>query len=170
MDKYSIITIIALIVITAPVLYGIWGIYSVEQIQLITPNESFSYFEMANDEQINLCNPLPFFVSFQSMNVEILYKGDVKGVFKIGPTTLEPYTSKTFELNFSSNSFSESQYLFMHMDGQFDGEVPIRLNPNEMEIKITLDSRIIGIIPFQTIITQSAFEFTNKMNEEPLCD
>ena len=169
MNKHSIITAIAIIVIIIPVLYGVWGIYSVDQIQLRTPNEEFSYFEMANKEEILICNPMPFFVSFNGMKIETFYTEDEKGVFEIGPTTLEPSTSKISQLNFSSESFSESQYLFMHMDGQFDGEIPIRLDPNKMIVTTTFETRIIGVIPYETTITLSAFDFTNMMNEESSC-
>lgn len=170
MNKYSIITAVAIIVIIIPILYGVWAIFSVEQIQLRTPNEEFSYFEMANKEEIQICNPMPFFVSFNGMKIETFYTEDVKGSFDIGPTTLEPETSKIFEVNFSSDNYSESQYLFMHMDGQFDGEVPVRLNPNEMVVTTSVETRIIGLIPYQTTVTQSAFDFTNMMNEDSSCD
>ena len=170
MNKHSIITTMAIIVIIISMLYGVWGILSVEQIQLRTPNEEFSYFEMAHDEEIQMCNPMPFFVSFNGMKIETFYTEDIKGIFEMGSTTLEPNTSKISELNFSSESFSESQYLFMHMDAQFGGEVPIRLDPNKMIITTTFETRIIGVIPYQTTITQSAFDFTNMMNEESSCD
>lgn len=170
MNKYSIITAVAIIVIIIPVLYGVWSIFSVEQIQLRTPNEEFSYFEMASNEEIQICNPMPFFVSFNAIRIETFYTEDVKGVFEIGPTTLEPNTSQISELNFLSDNFSESQYLFMHMDGQFDGEVPVRLNPNKMVVNTTFETRIIGVIPYQTTLSQSGFDFTNMMNEDSLCD
>jgi hypothetical protein len=84
MNKYSIITAVAIIVIIIPVLYGVWSIFSVEQIQLRTPNEEFSYFEMASNEEIQICNPMPFFVSFNAIRIETFYTEDVKGVFEIG--------------------------------------------------------------------------------------
>jgi hypothetical protein len=170
MNKYSIITAVAIIVIIIPVLYGVWSIFSVEQIQLRTPNEEFSYFEMASNEEIQICNPMPFFVSFNAIRIETFYTEDVKGVFEIGPTTLEPNTSQISELNFLSDNFSESQYLFMHMDGQFDGEVPVRLNPNKMVVNTTFETRIIGVIPYQTTLSQSGFDFTNMMNKDSLCN
>ena len=170
MNKYSVITAIAIIVIVIPVLYGVWSIFSVEQIQLRTPNEEFSYFEMSSNEEIQICNPMPFFVSFSGVKIETFYTEDVKGTFEIGPTTLEPNTSQISELNFLSDNFSESQYLFMHMDGQFDGEVPVRLNPNKMAVTTTFETKIIGVIPYQTTITQTGFDFTNMMNEDSLCE
>jgi hypothetical protein len=91
------------------------------------------------------------------------------------------------DADFSSENFAESQYLFMHMDGQFDGEIPIRLDPSKMvvqfdgEIPIRLDpskmvvvttfeTKIIGVIPYQNTITQSGFDFTNMMNEDSRCE
>ncbi len=170
MNIYSIITVIAIIVIIIPILYGVWSIYSVEQLQLGTPNEEFSYFEMASYEKIQICNPMPFFVSFTGLTIEVFYSGDFKGVFELGPTTIDPNTLDVLGLNFSSENFSESQYLFMHMDGQFDGELPIRLDTSQMVVVTTFDTKIIGVIPYQSTFSQSGFEFTNMMNEESSCE
>ena len=170
MNKYSIITTIAIIVIVVPVLYGFWNVYSIEQIQIRTADEEFSYFDMANYERIKLCNPNPFFVTFNGLKIEALYRDDAKGTFAIGQHTLEPESSQILEVKFSSDSYSESQYLFMHMDGQFAGEVPMRVDPTEMILKTTYDTRIVGVIPYQTIVTQSGFDFTQMMNEDSLCE
>lgn len=170
MNRYSLISVIAIIVIIIPIIYGVWSIYSVEQLQFGTPNIEFSYFEMSNYEKIQICNPLPFFVSFNGLTLATYYLNDLKGVFEIGPTTFDPNTETVQKVNFSSENFAESQYFFMHMDGQFDGEVPIRLDPSKMVVVTTFDTKIIGVIPYQSSITQSGFEFTKMMNEESLCE
>ncbi len=170
MNRYTIITAIAIIVIITPILYGVWGIYSVEKLQLRTPDSDFSYFDMSNYEKIQMCNPMPFFVGFNGLKIDFYYLNDIKGVFEIGPTTISPNTSEILDVNFSSEIFSEAQYLFMHMDGQFAGEIPFRLDPSKMEVVTTFETRIIGVIPYQNTITQSAFDFTNMMNEESSCE
>jgi hypothetical protein len=170
MNKYSVITIIAIIVIVSPILYGVWGTYSVGQLQFRTPSSEFSYFDMSNYETIEVCNSMPFFVSFNDLKIETYYSNDLKGVFEIGPTTINPNTSKVLEVSFSSDSFAESQYLFMHMDGQFDGEMPIRLDPSKMIVVTKFETKIIGIIPYQNTITQSGFDFTKMMNEDSKCE
>ena len=170
MNKYSVITAIAIIVIIIPILYGVWGIYSVEKLQIGTPDSKFSYFDMSNYEKIEICNSLPFFVSFNGLKIEFYYQNDIKGVFEIGPTTINPNTSEILDADFSSENFAEAQYLFMHMDGQFGGEIPIRLDPNNMVMVTSFETRIIGVIPYQNTITQSGFDFTNMMNEESLCE
>lgn len=153
-----------------PILYGVWGTYSVGQLQLRTPNSEFSYFHMSNYETIEMCNSMPFFVSFNGLRIETYYTNDLKGVFKIGPTTLKPNTSEVIDMDFSSENFAESQYLFMHMDGQFDGEIPIRLDPSKMVVVTNFETKIIGVIPYQNTITQSGFDFTNMMNEDSRCE
>ena len=170
MNRYSIISIIALIVIITPIAYGLWGIYSVEQLQLRTSNDKFSYFDLANYEKIRICNPTQFFVSFSGVQIDAYYQDDVKGVFGIESTTLNPNSSKVLDINFTSENFSEAQYIFMHMDGEFEGVMPIRLDPNQMTITTTYQTKIIGIIPYQQTITQSGFEFTQMMNEDTFCD
>ncbi|HUT05423.1 MAG TPA: thr operon leader peptide [Nitrosopumilaceae archaeon] len=170
MNKHSAITAIAIIVIIIPILYGIWGIFSVEQLQLSTPNDEFSYFEMSNYEQIQICNPMPFFVSFNGLTIATYFTNDLKGVFEIGPTTIDPNTLEVLEVDFSSENFAESQYLFMHMDGQFDGEIPIRLDPSKMIVVTNFETKIIGIIPYQSTITQSGFDFTKMMNKDSSCE
>lgn len=170
MNRYSVITAIAIIVIIIPVLYGVLNIYSVEQLQLVTPNIEFSYFEMSNYEKIQICNPMPFFVSFNGLTIATYYTQDLKGIFKLGPTTIGPNAIDLLDLNFSSENFAESQYLFMHMDGEFGGELPIRLDPTKMLVVTTFDTKIIGVIPYQSTITQSGFEFTKMMNEKSTCE
>ena len=169
MNKHSVITTIAIIVMVIPILYGVWGVFSVEQIQLRTPNSEFSYFEMSSYEKIQICNPLPFFVSYSGLTIAPYYANDLKGIFTMGTTTIGPNTSEVLEINFSSESYSESQYLFMHMDGQFDGEVPIRIDPSKMIVQTTFETRFLGVIPYQNTISQSGFEFTQMMNEESDC-
>ena len=170
MNKYSLITAIAIVVIITPILYGLWGIYSVEQLQMRTLDSEFSYFEMTNYEKIEICNPLPFFVSFNVIEIQVYYTDDLKGIFEIESTTINPNTSQETDLKFSSDSFSESQYLFMHMDGQFSGEMPARLDANQMIVVTDFETRIIGIIPYHSTITQSAFDFTKMMNEDSMCE
>ena len=170
MNRYTTITIFAIIVIAIPVLYGIWGIYSVEQIQLRTPNSEFRFFELSNYKEVEMCNPMAFFVSFNGLKIATYYANDLKGLFEIGPTTIYPNTTKILDGNFSSEVFSESQYLFMHMDWEFYGDYPVRLDPSKMVVVTDFETKIIGVIPYQTTITQSGFDFTKMMNEDSRCE
>ena len=169
MNKYSLITAVAIAVIVGSIGFGIWGMYSVEQLQFRTEKTPFRYFEFASSEKIRVCNPTPFFVSFSGVSFDIYYLDDLKGTFTINSNILNPNSSEILAADFSSESFSEAQYLFMHMDGEFSGDVPVRLDPNQMKIVINYDTKIIGIIPYQQSETHSAFEFSQMMNKETSC-
>lgn len=169
MNKYSIISAIAIAVIIGTVMYGIWGIYSVEKLQLRAEKNPFKYFDLSNSEKIRVCNPTPFFVSFSGISLDVYYQGDIQGEFKVGPETLDPNASKILNSDFTSESFSAAQYLFMHMDGEFSGDVPIRLDPNKMMVNTTFETKIIGIIPYEQTVSQSAFDFSKMMNEDISC-
>ena len=170
MNKYSIISISAVIIIAITFLYGIWNVVSVEQLELRTTADTFRYFDFANEEKIELCNPNPFYVTFNGLKIDTLYREEIKGSWIMKSKTMNPETSEVLEINFSSNSFSETQYLFMHMDGQFTGEQIIRVDPTEMTVKTTFDTRILGIIPYPITYTQSGFEFSQMMNENSSCN
>jgi len=170
MNKYSLITAIAITVIVGSVGFGIWGIYSVEQLQFGAEKMPFRYFDLANSEKIRVCNPTPFFVSFSGITIDIYYLDNLKGKFSLNSDTLNPNSSKILVADFHSESFSEAQYIFMHMDGEFSGDVPVRLDPNQMKISITYDTKIIGIIPYQQTVAHSAFEFSQMMNKETSCE
>ena len=58
----------------------------------------------------------------------------------------------------------------MHMDGQFTGEQIIRIDPREMSVVTTFDTRIIGVIPYEITISQSGFDFSQMMNEGSTCE
>ena len=170
MNRYSIITVIAIIVIITPLLYGVWGIFSVEQLQLRAPNSEFRFFELSNYKQMEICNSMPFFVSFNGLKIATYYANDHKGSFEIGPTTVYPNTSKVLDGDFSSEVFSESQYIFMHMDWEFYGDGVVRLDPSKMVVVTSYETKVIGIIPYQTTITQSGFDFTSMMNKDSRCE
>jgi len=170
MNKYSLISIIAIVVIVIPILYGVWSVYSVEQLQFRTEKQPFSYFDFSSSEKIRVCNPTPFFVTFSGITIDVYYLNDIKGNFEIGPSTLDPNSFEILDADFSAENFSEAQYLFMHMDGQFDGEVPIRLDPGQMKISTTYETKLIGIIPIEQTVTQSGLNFTQMMNKSASCE
>ena len=170
MNINSIVVIIAIIVIAIPIVYGIWSVFSVEQLQMGTVNDEFRYFELSNFGEIQICNPMPFFVSFNGLKISAYYANDLKGEFILESNTLEPKKSKVVKGNFYSESFAESQYFFLHMDWEFYDEGAVRIDPSQMEVLTNVDTTIIGIIPYQATTSQSGFDFIRMMNENLDCE
>ena len=171
MNKHSIITIIAIIVIVIPFAYAGLSIVGVGQLEYRWDNPGeFTFFTMLNQGEMEFCNTIPFWITFQKFEISTFYQSDILGSFVVQPLTIKPYSSVVQEGIFSSEEISESQHIFMTFDFMFNGG-NIRLDPNQFIILITADTPILGIIPYSSTTQISGFEFDKMMNAEDLsCD
>ena len=171
MNKHSIITIIAIIIIVTPFAYSGLSIVGVQQLEYRWDNPGeFTFFTMLNQGEMEFCNAIPFWITFQKFEISTFYQSDILGSFIVQPLTINPYSSVVQEGIFSSEEISESQHIFMTFDFMFNGG-NIRLDPNQFIILISTDTPILGIIPYSSTTQISGFEFDKMMNAEDLsCD
>jgi len=171
MNKHSIITAIAIIVIVTPFAYSGLSIVGVQQLEYRWDNPGeFTFFTMLNQGEMEFCNAIPFWITFQKFEISTFYQSEHLGSFVVQPLTINPYSSVVQEGIFSSEEISESQHIFMTFDFMFNGG-NIRLDPNQFIILITADTPILGIIPYSSTNQMSGFEFDKMMNAEDLsCD
>jgi len=171
MNKYSIITAIAIIVIVTPFAYSGLSIVGAQQLEYRWDNPGeFTFFTMLNQGEMEFCNAIPFWITFQKFEISTFYQSEHLGSFIVQPLTINPYSSVVQEGIFSSEEISESQHIFMTFDFMFNGG-NIRLDPNQFIILISTDTPILGIIPYSSTTQISGFEFDKMMNAEDLsCD
>jgi len=167
MNKHSVIVIISIIVILGVVGNSIWNIYAVQQLQLSGNDGIFRYYEtMVNKDKIVACNPSPLPASFNQFYITIFFEGKEKGVFNIQGNSIPPNSSNILDANFSSDSFSEIQYYFLHFDGMFSGSAPIRIDLSKLTIKTEFQTPILGIIPFSVTNQYTGLNFWNMLNDD----
>jgi len=165
MDKHTAIVIIASIIIVVPFAYSGWNIYALDNLQIKGTDEGkFRFFDMSSEASIEICNPSPFYVSFNKLNIVTFFDGVSKGVFSIEPATLAPASSVILNGTFSSESFSEAQYLYLHFDSMFSGTAPERIDPRKLNIITEIDAPIIGVIPYSVSKQQSGLYFWEALN------
>ena len=171
MNKHSIITIIAIIIIIAPFAYSGLSIFGIQQLEYRWDNPGrFSFFTMSNHGDVEFCNTVPFWISFENFKVETYYDTNHMGSFSVNPTTINPLSATIQKGVFSSDEISASQHMFITLDFEFDGG-DIRLDPNKFMVVIRANTPIIGIIPYSTTTQMTGFDFDKKMNSENLsCD
>ncbi len=171
MNKHSIITIIAIVVIITPFAYSGLSIVGAQQLEYRWDNPGeFTFFTMLNEGEMEFCNTMPFWTSFQKFEISTFYQSDHLGSFVVQPLTINPFSSIVQEGIFSSEERSESQHIFMTFDFMFNGG-NIRLDPNQFIIAISTDTPILGIIPYSSTTQISGFELDKMMNTEDLsCD
>ncbi|MCV0401507.1 MAG: thr operon leader peptide [Nitrosopumilus sp.] len=171
MNKHSIITIVAIIVIVTPFAFSGLSIFGMQQLEYRWDNPGkFSFFTMSNHGDVELCNPMPFWISFKKFEIATYYDEKHMGSFSIDPTTVNPLSSTVKEGVFSSEELSSSQHIFMALDFEFDGG-DIRLDPNKLIVVVGADMPILGIIPYSSTTQMTGFDFDKLMNSEDLtCD
>ena len=167
MNKHTIIVIVASVIIAAPFAYSAWNIISLENLEFrSSQHDRFSYFEISNSRAIEVCNPSPFYVSFDKLEISMFYEDDNEGTYTVLSETLPASSLSILEGTFRSESYAESQYTFLHMDAQFAGTAPVRLDPNQMFVVTNIQTSILGIIPYTVSNQYYAFDFYNIMNED----
>ena len=171
MNRYSIITIIAIIVIILPFAHSGLSIIGMQNLEYRWDNPGqFSFFTMSNHGEMELCNSMPFWISFEKLEIASYFETNYLGSFSINPSTINPMSSITQEVTFSSEKSSAAQHIFMALDFEFDGG-DIRLDPNQLIVIVQKDIPILGIIPYSTTTQMSGFDFDKMMNTEDLtCD
>ncbi len=171
MNKHSIITVIAIIIIIIPFAYSGLSIVGVQQLEYRWDNPGeFNFFTMLNQGEMEFCNTIPFWITFQKFELATFYQSKHLGSFVVEPLTINPFSSAVQGGIFSSKEISAAQHIFMTFDFEFNGG-NIRLDPNQFIILISTDTPILGIIPYSSTTQISGFEFDKMMNTEDLsCD
>ncbi|AFS81302.1 hypothetical protein NKOR_07175 [Candidatus Nitrosopumilus koreensis AR1] len=168
MNKYSIITVIAIIVIVIPFAHSGLSIAGMQQLEYRWngPGE-FTFFAMSNSGDVEFCNTLPIWMSFQKFEIATFYEKNHLGSFVVGPTTINPLSATVNEGVFTSEEITAAQHNFMTFDFEFDGG-DIRLDPNQFIVVISSETPIIGIIPYSSTTQITGYDFDQKMNVNDL--
>ncbi len=171
MNKHSIITIIAIIIIILPFAHSGLSILGIQELEYRwdSPGQ-FNFFTMSNHGKIEFCNSLPFWISFERITISPYFEENYLGSFSVESSTINPSSSIIQEGIFLSEKSAAAQHIFMALDFEFDGG-DIRLDPNQLIVIVQADMPVLGIIPYSTTEKISGFEFDKTMNSEDLsCD
>ena len=171
MNKYSIITFIAIIIIITPFAYSALNIIGANQLEYKwSSSEEFSFYAMSNNGDMEFCNPMPFSTSFQKFQIGTFYDAKNIGTYEVISTTIEPQSSIIKKGNFSTEEFQSTQHMFMTLDYEFDGGA-IRVDPNKFIVLVSIETPIVGIIPYSHTIQISGLALDQTMkNQELSCN
>ena len=171
MNKYSTVTLIAIIIIIIPFAYSGLNIIGANQLEYKwSGSEEFSFFAMSNNGNMEFCNTMPFPTSFEKFQITSFYDAKNIGMYEIMSTTVEPQSSIIKKGSFSTEEFQSTQHMFMTLDYEFDGGA-IRVDPNKFIVVVTIQTPIMGIIPYSNTVQVSGFELDQIMkNKELSCN
>ena len=171
MNKYSTITLIAIIIIIIPFAYSGLNIIGANQLEYKwSGSEEFSFFAMSNNGNMEFCNPMPFPTSFEKFQITTFYDAKNIGMYEIISTAIEPQSSIVKKGSFTTEEFQSTQHMFMTLDYEFGGGA-IRVDPNKFIVLVTVQIPIMGIIPYSHTMQISGFELDQTMkNQELSCN
>ena len=125
---------------------------------------------MSNNGNVEFCNPTVFSTTFDKFQITSFYDAKNIGNYQIETTTIEPQSSIVKKGDFSTEGFQSTQHLFMTLDYEFDGGA-VRLDPNKFIVLVTIQTPIIGIIPYSQTNQISGFDLDQIMkNEQLICN
>ena len=165
MNKHKIIVIVSICVIVGVVGFSFSNIYALESLELSASNEMFRFFEMSNNDKIRLCNNSPFPANFNQFSVIIFYENEVLGTFVVNDSSIMPNSILDINGKYITDSFSESQSIFLLFDHMLSGQAPVRTDPRKMVVETQFLTTIIGI-PFSVTEQYTSPEFWNMLNDE----
>lgn len=167
MNKHNIIVILASVVISGTVGFSVWNVFAVQQLELHGNEGLFRFYEfITNEDKIKLCNPSPFFTSFNQFKIFLMFEDTLKGTFYIDGMTIPAHDSVVSDGKFISDTYSEAQYLAMHFDTMFEGSSPIRIDPRKLAIDTEFQVLILGFIPYNVTHHYAGLEFYQLLNED----
>ena len=165
MNKHTIIVIAASIVIVASIGFSAWNVFSADYLQFKAVKQNFSYFDLINNGQISICNPLPFSASFNNVKISMIFDGRDIGVLNASDVILESNSETKIQGKFTSETAKEAQYLSLHFDSMYNDVIPTRIDQEKMTVLTEIQTKIIGIIPYSITDQYPGLEFWKMMED-----
>ncbi len=168
MNRYSVITAVAIVVIVSPFAFSGLSILGAQQLEYRwnSPGE-FSFFALSNHGEVEFCNTVPFWISLQKFEIAPLYAENHMGTYTVEQMTLNPSSSEVQQGTFRTENYSATQQVFLTFDFQFNGG-EARLDPNQFVVAVQISTPIMGLIPYSTTTFIPGFEFEQYMSQDEL--
>lgn len=164
MDKHAGIVIVASIVIIASVGYSAFNVITLDQIQIKWNDRgSFDFMTMLNGGVIQVCNSSFIPLSFNGISIISFWDGEEVGRFVAKGATVQP--NSMIEVKGEGDMTSLAAGIFsMYIDTEMSGNDIARIDSNSMVVLTSIDTSILGIIPFSVTSQYSGQEFFEIMN------
>ena len=171
-NKHTLIVITSIIVIAATLGYSSLNLVFAKDLQFRWHQEgNFDLLSIMFGGKLVVCNDSDYPSSFQRYSFNIVYDGKSLGTFSAHGIVASPHISTTIDGKFSTDDKRVSQILFASLDMAFSGSgQAARIDVNKMSATTTLDTKIIGVIPFSMTHEYSGQEFLDMMNQKTSCD
>ncbi len=165
MNKHTVIVLIAIIIIIGTFSYSFVNATTSSELQLRWYQKgSFDYLTMMAGGKVEVCNPTSIPIDFKKIRVEPYYKEQKLGSYEIDGNVLLPRESSEFFG--STDKDNAGQILLMYLDTELSGNDVARIDSSQMKVLTTVDTTILGFIPYSTTSAYNGVDFSQMMNHD----
>lgn len=171
-NRHTIIVIASIIVIVATLGYSSLNLIYVKDLQFRWHQQgSFDLLSIMFNGRLVVCNNSDYPVNFQKYSIQIFFDGQDLGTFMAQGAGVTPHNTATILGNFETSDKRVSQMLFSSLNTALNNNAAAaRIDPSKMQVSTTLETKIIGIIPFSITTQLTGAEFLGMMNQKTSCD
>jgi len=165
MNRHTAIVVISSVIIAGTLGFSASNVVVAEGIHFEKSGETFSFFDMINRGSITICNTMPLYAYVDNISVTISNDGKQVGQLVLAERVIEPGLKRTYQGSFMTNSLEEAHYLALHFDAMYEGVIPERIHASSLVVTTSVDTRILGVIPYHATSSYQALAFIDSMND-----
>jgi hypothetical protein len=170
-NKHTIIVIASIAVIAGSVAYSSLNLVSAQELQFRWHQAGgFDFLSILVSGKLGVCNNSDYPATFRSYSFSMNYDGSDLGTFATDGAGVPSHSIVIVNGKLQSDDQRISQMFFSFLDTEFGGTDVTRVDADKMKITTTLDTTIVGIIPYTITKEYSGQEFLQLMNQKTSCD
>lgn len=171
-NKHTAIVFGSIVVIAATVGYSALNTVFVKNLEFRWYQEgSFDLLSMMFNGRLAVCNNSDYPANFEKYSIEVTFDEQNLGRFSSQGASISPHTSTMVSGTFEADDKRVSQVLFSSLNTALNNNAAAaRIDPGKMHVITTLETKIIGFIPFSITQQYSGHEFYDMMNQKTSCD
>lgn len=171
-NKHTIIVIASITVIAATLGYSSLNLIYAKDLQFRWHQQgSFDLLSIMFNGRLIVCNDSNYPANFQKYSIQIFFDDQDLGTFTTQGAGVMPYGTTTISGNFEAGDKRVSQMLFSSLNTALNNNAAAaRIDPSKMQVTTTLETKVIGVIPFSITQQHTGAEFLEMMNQKTSCD
>lgn len=171
-NKHTVIVIASLAVIVATLGYSSLNLVYAKDLQFRWHSQgSFDLLSIMFNGKLVVCNDSNYPTNFQKYSIQIFFDEQDVGTFTTRGAGVMPHSATVIPGSFETGDKRVSQMLFSSLNTALNNNAAAaRIDPSKMQVTTTLETKIIGVIPFSITQQYTGAEFLEMMNQKTSCD
>jgi hypothetical protein len=171
-NKHTVIVIVSIAVIAITIGYSSLNLVFAKDLEFRWHQAgSFDLLSLMFGGKLVVCNNSDYPANFHKYSFNVIYDEQSLGTFSVQGIGVLPHSASSLNGKFTTDDKRVSQILFSSLDTALSGSgQAARINVNNMQVISTLDTKIVGFIPFSITQQYSGQEFVEMMNQKTSCD